>query len=115
MLGEHDGRKPNTDSPNDEVLRVWREHFQMNDMNIYKHKTEDCGKSESDTINRTGIESNASVCLNRTAMDKHLYGIQEKVVKLSDNNFVTNECGDSLTKETTDFTANAGNDQCSGR
>ena len=115
VLGEHDGRKPNIDSPNDEVLRVWREHFQMTDMNIYKHKTEDCRKSESDSINRTGIGTNASGCFNRTVIDKHACSIQETVVKLSDNNFVTNECGDSLTKETADFIETAGNDQCSGR
>ncbi|KAH3774405.1 hypothetical protein DPMN_175787 [Dreissena polymorpha] len=40
VIGEHDGRKPDSTSPNDEVLRAWREEFQMSDdiSAIYRHK-----------------------------------------------------------------------------
>ncbi|KAH3774310.1 hypothetical protein DPMN_175689 [Dreissena polymorpha] len=40
VIGEHDGRKPATTSPNDEVLRAWREEFQMRDdvSAICRHK-----------------------------------------------------------------------------
>ena len=55
MLGEDDGRKPNTDSPNDVVSRVWREQFQMNHMNSHKHKTENDGKCDTESIYRTEV------------------------------------------------------------
>ena len=57
VLGEHDGRKPDTDSPNDEIARVWREQFQMSDIYMYKHKTEASGKYENMSINRKSPES----------------------------------------------------------
>ena len=59
VLGEDDGRKPDTDSPNDEITRVWREQFQMSDMNIHKHNTEASGKIENVSINSSKSENDS--------------------------------------------------------
>ena len=59
VLGEDDGRKPHTDSPNDEITRVWREQFQMSDMNIHKHNTEASGKIENVSINSSKSENDS--------------------------------------------------------
>ena len=79
VLGEDDGRKPDTDSPNDEIARVWREQFQMSDMNIHKHNTEASGKienvsiysskSENDSIDMTSVvKQSESVSIDSTKM-----------------------------------------------
>lgn len=71
VLGEDDGRKPGSESPNDEVIKVWREEFHKSDDTIYKHKAGNFGKetlgfpgssdsknrnSAGDTYERNGIE-----------------------------------------------------------
>ncbi|XP_045192611.2 tRNA-dihydrouridine(20) synthase [NAD(P)+]-like [Mercenaria mercenaria] len=49
VLREDDGRKPGSDSPNDEVIKVWREEFHIShDDAIYKHKSENSGKCYED-------------------------------------------------------------------
>lgn len=71
VLGEDDGRKPGSESPNDEVIKVWREEFHTSDDTIYKHKAGNFGKetlgfpgssdsknrnSAGDTYERNGFE-----------------------------------------------------------
>lgn len=56
VLGLDDGRKPNSQSPNDDVARVWREEFQTEDRedSIYRHKTVNSERVQPDinSVNR---------------------------------------------------------------
>ena len=48
VIGEDDGRKPHSDSPNDDVIKVWREEFHISPDAIYRHKSENSGKGSED-------------------------------------------------------------------
>ena len=84
VLREDDGRKPDTDSPNDEITRVWREHFQMSDMNVHKHNTEASGKIDNVPINNSKSEN---VSIDMTAVVKQSESVSidsKKIVEQSE-------------------------------
>ncbi|XP_060587276.1 tRNA-dihydrouridine(20) synthase [NAD(P)+]-like [Ruditapes philippinarum] len=48
VIGEDDGRKPESDSPNDDVIKVWREEFHISHDTIYRHKSKNSGKGDEE-------------------------------------------------------------------
>lgn len=59
VLGLDDGRKPNSQSPNDDVARVWKEEFQREEQedSIYRHKTGNSERVQPDINSVNGREN----------------------------------------------------------
>ena len=72
VLGEDDGRKTDTDNPNDEITRVWREQFQMNRPLTHKHSAGNDGRGDNDSVNRTDSINRTE--LGKTIMSENMNG-----------------------------------------
>lgn len=58
VLGLDDGRNPDVQSPNDEVIRAWREEFQINredDDSIFRHKSGNSIQNSCSCVSENGV------------------------------------------------------------